>query len=107
MKRLMIFLCVLVGLILAIRFTCGVFVIQPIGALPEGATIIYWRLGMNTPFIASADGLIAESGKEVSLLGRGVMLGGLTGTIREREIFRLGYMEAVYSWSTGGRKYER
>jgi hypothetical protein len=88
------------------RLFCGVFVIQPLGAIPEGATIVYWRANLNMPFIASADGLLEDSGAGVSLLGRGLMLAKLAGPIKERELFRFGYSELLYLWSTGGKKYE-
>ena len=81
--------------------------IQPIGAIPDGATIVYWRSGLNIPFVASADGLLDQSGAGVSLLGRGLMLAILAEPIKEREIFRLGYSETLYLWSTGGKKYEK
>lgn len=92
---------------LAFRLFCGIFVIQPIGAIPEGATIVYWRHGLNLPFVASADGVLDKSGSGVSLLGRGMMLAALAPVVKEREIFRVGYIEALYLWSTGGKKYEK
>lgn len=99
----------LAGLAFALffRLFCGIFVIQPIGAIPEGATIAYWRAGLNLPFVASADGLLEDSGAGVSLLGRGVMLAKLAEPIKEREIFRVGYSDTLYLWSTGGKKYEK
>lgn len=51
-----------VGFLIFFRVFCGIFIIQPIGAIPEGATIVYWRSGLNVPFIASADGLLVKSG---------------------------------------------
>lgn len=93
-------------LALAFWLLCGIFVIQPIGAIPDGTTIVYWRHGTSMPFIASADGLLASKGEGVSLLGRGVVLAALAKPIKEKEIFRLGYSETIYLWSTGGKKYE-
>jgi hypothetical protein len=90
-----------------VRSFCGVFVIQPIGALPEGATILYWRNGLNLPFIASADGILGESEAGVSLLGRAVVIAGVAEPIMERKIVKLGYSETLYLWSTGGRTYEK
>ena len=58
------------------------------------------------PFISSVDGLLQESGQGVSLLGRGLMLGALAEPIKERELFRIGYSETLYLWSTSGLKYE-
>lgn len=106
-RTIIILVCSLCGLALFFRLFCGIFVIQPIGAIPEGATIVYWRSGLNVPFIASVDGLLNDSGAGVSLLGRGLLLAKLAEPITDREIFRLGYSETLYLWSTGGKKYEK
>lgn len=95
------------SLALVFRLFCGIFVIQPIGAIPKGATIAYWRSGLNLPFVASADGLLDESGVGVSLLGRGLMLAKLAEPIKKRELFRFGYSETLYLWSTGGKRYKK
>ncbi len=105
-KQLSVFLiCALVGVVLLFRLLCGIFVIQPLGAIPDGVTIVYWRAGLNIPFVASADGLLEKSGAGVSLLGRVMMLGTMAELIKEREIFRFGYSETFYLWSTGGKVY--
>lgn len=91
----------------AVTLFLGVFVIQPIGAVPDGATIVYWRHGLNLPFVASADGILEESGAGVSLLGRGVVLGKLAEPITDREMLRLPYSHTFYLWSTGGKEYGR
>lgn len=106
MKKTFYILLALIILGSVFRAFFGIFVIQPIGAIPEGATIVYWRSGLNLPFIASADGLLDESGAGVSLLGRGMFLASLAEPIKEREIFRLGYSETIYLWSTNGKQYE-
>ncbi|MFH0887640.1 MAG: hypothetical protein V1871_00320 [Planctomycetota bacterium] len=107
-KRLLIIIVCAFG-ILALCFWlfCGIFVVQPIGSIPDGVTIIYWRNGLNLPFVASADGLLEKSGAGVSLFGRGMMLGTLAEIVKEREICRFGYSETFYLWSTGGKKYEK
>lgn len=87
--------------------TCGIFVIQPIGAIPDGVTIVYWRIGTKMPFVSSADGLLEESGSGVSLLGRGAVLAGVAEPITERELFRFGYSRTLYLWSTGGKEYSK
>ena len=81
--------------------------IQPIGAIPDGATIVYWRSGLDIPFVASADGLLDDSGAGVSLLGRGLILAKLADPIMKREIIRFRYSETLYLRSTGGKKYEK
>tara|TARA_B100000683_G_scaffold269904_1_gene307762 strand:+ start:557 stop:892 length:336 start_codon:yes stop_codon:yes gene_type:complete len=110
MKRRKTIILVTVGLTVALgvvfRIFCGIFVIQPIGAVPDGATIIYWRSGLNLPFVASADGILEDSDAGVSLLGRGIVLAKLAEPIREREITRFVYSEWLYLWSTGGKSYE-
>jgi hypothetical protein len=105
-KQSSITLVVIALAVLSFRIFCGIFVIQPIGALPEGATIVYWRSDMNMPFIASADGMLDQKGDGVSLFGRGLMLAALAKPIKEREIFRFGYYETIYLWSTDGKTYE-
>ena len=97
----------LLALVAFVRCFLGVFVIQPIGALPRGATIVYWRHGLGLPFVASADGLLDESGAGVSLLGRGIILGKLAEPVTEREVLRLPYSRTLYLWSTGGKEYDR
>lgn len=89
------------------RIFCGVFVIQPIGAIPKGTTIVYWRSGLNLPFIASADGILEKSGTGVSLMGRAMVIGSIARSLKEREIFRIGYSETLYLYSTGGKQYDR
>ena len=81
--------------------------IQPIGALPEGTTIVYFRAGTTLPFVSSVDGLLEKSGVGVSLLSRGIMLAKMSEIIIEREIIRFAYSERLYLKSTGGFKYDR
>ena len=88
-------------------FTTGFFVIQPIGAVPEGATVWYWRLDTSLPFISSADGLLLEKELGVSLLGRAVALGAVAKPITDRKIASLPYSRTLYLVSTGGREFEK
>lgn len=106
-KRVLILIAVLAGLILSFRIFCGIFVIQPIGMLPKGTTIVYWRFGTNLPFIGSVDGILAESGSGVSLLGRGIGLAALAKPILDRKIAKFGYSETLYLWSTNGKMYRK
>ena len=105
MKKLFSFVFFIIILLVLFRIFCGIFVIQPIGAVPNGITIVYWRFGLNIPFISSVDGLLEESGTGVSLLGRGIMFAGITKPIMERKIIKLKYSETLYLWSTGGKYY--
>ena len=90
-KKLIIISISILAIGLFFRIFCGIFVIQPIGAIPKGATIVYWRMGINLPFIASADGILEKSDVGVSLLGRGMILAKVEKPIQEKEIFRIGY----------------
>lgn len=87
--------------------TTGLFVIQPIGAIPDGVTIWYWRAGTTLPFISSADGLLLETEGGVSLLGRGLALAAMSEVIIQRKILALPYSRSLYLVSTDGQEYVR
>ena len=106
-KKIISAAAALLGLLLFIRIFCGIFVIQPIGAIPEGVTIVYWRTGLNLPFVTSADGFLIDSGVGISLLSRGMTLAKLSEPILEKEIMRFSYSETLYLWSTGGKQFNR
>ncbi|WP_246786860.1 hypothetical protein [Bradyrhizobium sp. USDA 3458] len=81
-----------------------IFVVQPIGALPEGRTVVITRL-TNLHFIDSADAFCDRKMGGVSLLCRGAVIGKVT---KEASILlRLPYSAALYSISTGGKSFER
>jgi len=103
-----------VGTSLLILFSClvfyfctGFFVVQPIGALPEGATIWYWRLGTRFPFISSADGLLLKKTGSVSLMGRAGALAAFSGFLKEKKIAVLPYSRTLYLISTGGYEFKQ
>jgi len=81
-----------------------IFVIQPIGALPEGKTLIISRMS-NTKFIDSADAICERTQGGVSLICR---IGAMGGALKNAQIYaRLPYMRWLYEISTGGKKYDR
>ena len=92
----------LAGLALAWWF-CGVFTIQPIGALPEGATLVIWR-GSARPFFDSPDRLCLDIQGGVSLMCRAAALGALKP---DRVVVRLPYLRFAYLLSTNGQEFER
>ena len=94
--------------ILIIYLTMGLFVIQPIGAIPEGTTILYWRYDTKLPFISSADGLLlkAKGNQGFSLFERGMMLGAIGKIMEDRKIANLPYIKVLYLISTGGQEFE-
>lgn len=87
--------------------TCSqitIFSIQPIGALPEGKTLIISRMS-NTSFIDSADAICERSQAGVSLLCRAAALGAV---LESAKIYlRLPYMGIFYNISTRGAAYDR
>lgn len=84
----------------------GVFTVQPIGALPEGVTIIYHSRSSEMPFFSSPDGLCLMMQGSVNLLCRGVAMAAME-ELTERVIVRLPYSRWAYLRSTGGREFER
>jgi hypothetical protein len=81
-----------------------IFVIQPIGAVPEGQTLIISRAG-NLKFVDSADAICARLMKGVNLLCRGLVFGKVAETTTIYA--RLPYSSILYSISTGGVTYDR
>jgi hypothetical protein len=96
---------VMVGAAFSVIFYvfCGLYTVQPIGALPDGATAIVWRES-GEPFFNSADALCLERTGGVSLLCRGM---AMTQAPTDRIILRLPYQEWAYTASTGGQTFER
>jgi hypothetical protein len=101
----------IIGLIavvlLIIVFTTGFFVVQPIGAIPEGVTVWYFRSGLDLGFIESADGILLDSKGGVSLLGRMTVMGEVISLIEGRTIVKLPYLKFMYKISTGGVEFEQ
>jgi hypothetical protein len=82
---------------------CGFYTIQPIGALPDGATAIVWRES-GEPFFNSPDALCIERRGGVSLLCRGM---AMAQAPTDRIILRLPYQGWAYRQSTGGQEFDR
>jgi hypothetical protein len=82
---------------------CGFYSVQPIGALPEGATAVVWR-NSGEPFFNSPDALCLERLGGVSLLCRGLAMAQAPS---DRIIVRLPYQEWAYRMSTGGQAFDR
>ena len=96
---ILVFLCLF-------YFCTGFFVVQPIGALPEGATIWYFRAGLNLPFVVSADGLLLQIEGDVSLFGRAMALTGIMSAIEGRIILRLPFSRILYLITTDGQEFD-
>lgn len=82
---------------------CGLYSIQPIGALPEGKTLIVWREG-DEPFFNSPDSTCLRRVGHVSLMCRAMAMG--EGP-RDRIVLRLPYQSWAYSLSTDGQEFDR
>jgi len=81
-----------------------IFVIPPIGAIPEGRTVIILRLN-KTEFIDSPDAMCERIQGGVSLLCRGLALGAVGE--KSTKILSLPYSRTLYLISTGDKTYDR
>ena len=84
----------------------GFIVIQPIGALPEGGTIWYFRVATNLPFIQSPDGLSLDTTGSLSLFSRMAAMSALMEVVESRKIVSFAYSEWMYLRSTDGRRFD-
>lgn len=80
------------------------FVVQPIGAVPEGRTVVMLRTS-GTKFVDSADAMCERIQGKVNLLCRGMVLKQVVE--KTTIIARLPYSETLYEISTGGKRYSR
>ena len=101
-KKGLIITLILIGLIFLLT---GFFVIQPIGAIPDGVTVWYFRIGLDLPFITSPDGYSIKKTGELSLLSRMMAMSTITTAIKDRVIIKLPYIKSMYLISTGGKEF--
>lgn len=80
------------------------FVVQPMGAVPDGRTVVMLRLN-KTHFIDSADALCERETGSVSLLCRGMMMAAVVN--KSKILLRLPYSHSLYLISTDGKEYDR
>ena len=91
-----------VGVIASTQFT--LFVIPPIGAVPEGRTVLISRTTA-THFVDSPDAVCERIQGGVSLLCRGLVMGQV---VQASTIYaRMPYSRTLYLLSTGGKTYDR
>jgi len=104
MNKKMIAIISIAILIIVLCTQITFFVVQPIGAVPEGKTLVILRMN-KTKFIDSADAMCAREMNGVSLLCRGMMMAAVVnkGTI----LLRLPYSQFLYNISTDGKEYDR
>jgi hypothetical protein len=96
-------LALVAAVIIALGSQLGVYTVQPIGALPEGGTIIVWRAS-GEPLFNSPDAECLRIQQGVSLLCRGLAFGQAPV---DRIVLRLPYIEGAYLLSTGGQSFDR
>ena len=80
------------------------FVLQPIGALPDGKTVVMTRLN-KTEFIDSPDAMCERIQGGVSLLCRAMTMGAVME--KATILVRLPYSSFLYGISTAGKSYDR
>jgi hypothetical protein len=95
---------VLVVVLLVVYTQLTIFVVPPIGAVPEGKTLVILRLNKGE-FIDSADAMCERMQGSVNLLCRGSMLGAVAKNTKI--LLRLPYSETLYLISTGGTTYSK
>jgi len=103
-KTSIVTLAVVLVLVVLVSTQVTIFVVPPIGAVPEGRTLIISRLNRGD-FIDSADAMCERIQGGVNLLCRGMVLGAVG---KNAVVFiRLPYSESLYLISTGGKVYDR
>ncbi|MBB3174553.1 hypothetical protein FHR90_002398 [Endobacter medicaginis] len=103
--KLVIIGIIVLTLLVAAYTQLGIIVVQPIGSVPDGRTVVIWRRSANLNFIDSADAVCDRSKAGVSLFCRGVVLAAIVKT--NPILLRLPYSKVLYDLSTGGKEYER
>jgi hypothetical protein len=105
MKKSHTIALVFTAVLMVVSFTqITIFVVPPIGAIPDGGTIIMSRLN-NTKFIDSPDAMCERTQGGVSLWCRAIALGAVANA--SIILLRLPYSDLLYSLSTGGKSYDR
>jgi hypothetical protein len=105
MKKKTMIVIALIAMFSLIFYTqITLFVIQPIGALPEGRTVVILRLD-KTKFIDSPDSMCERNQGGVSLMCRAMMMAAVINNASI--LMRLPYSETLYNISTNGKSYDR
>jgi len=101
-KAIALVLVVCISIMIYLQIT--LFVIQPIGAIPNGKTLVILKLN-KTNFIDSADAMCIRETGSLSLLCRGLMMANVIKT--SNVIFQLPYSSFLYKISTDGKTYSK
>ena len=94
---------VVLAVLMVVAYTqLSFFVIQPIGAVPEGKTLLVTRL-TKMQFVDSADAMCERLQGGVSLFCR---MGAMSAVLDKATILmRMPYSSWLYHISTGGKEY--
>lgn len=95
--------CLIIGFIV-VYTQITIFLIPPIGAVPEGKTVVILRLN-KTKFIDSPDAMCERINGGVSLLCRAMTMGAVIN--KSKILLRLPYSETLYLISTNGKTYKQ
>lgn len=96
---------VVVIVVIVVAYTqLTLFVVPPIGGVPDGRTVLITRL-RKTEFIDSPDAMCERIQGGVSLLCRGMTIGAVLD--KATILARLPYSSWLYNISTGGKSYDR
>lgn len=102
-KSLLLGLVGVLALAAIIAYTqLTIFVIQPIGAVPEGRVLIL-KKSEKLKFVDSADAYCERNQGYVNLICRIAVLGKVANS--DAILMRLPYSETLYLLSTGGETY--
>lgn len=104
MPKTMASLAIAAILAIAAYTQLTIFVVQPIGAIPEGKTIVMLRLN-KTEFVDSPDAMCMRIQEGVNLLCRGMVMAAVVN--KTKILARLPYMDWLYLISTGGKRFDR
>lgn len=102
-KKLIILISTIIILIVAYS-QITLFVVQPIGAVPTGKTLVILRLN-KTNFIDSADAMCVRETGSLNLMCRGMMMSAVLN--KSKILIKLPYSRFLYEISTGGKEYTK
>lgn len=105
MKKILLLILILIPILFYSLF--GIHVIQPIGAVPKGTSVVYLRVGINLPFISSADGWLLDNNQSISLMTRALAMGKILELIADKKIISLPYSKNLYLYSTDGAEFSK
>ncbi|MGI9728180.1 hypothetical protein [Klebsiella pneumoniae] len=103
-KTISVIVVILIVFSIFVYTSISFFAVQPIGAIPEGATFIMWKKGKMSTF-ESPDGLCIKVTGGVSLMCRSMML--RTAMDDRAVLFKMPYIKSIYLKSTGGKEFDR